>query len=79
MEDAYNERTTFKQSNDMKVQQGNRVTSEKGIKRAVVQSCLFEAKSYNQVLNNQWLASLNFLVLGNLHQMGYSAGGRALW
>jgi hypothetical protein len=36
--------------------------------RAVVQSCLFEAKSYNRVLNNQWLASLNFPVLGNLHQ-----------
>ena len=39
--------------------------------RAVVQSCLFEANSYNRVLNNQWLASLNFLnfsVLGNLHQ-----------
>lgn len=36
--------------------------------RAVVQGCLFEANSYNRVLNNQWLASLNFPVLGNLHQ-----------
>ena len=36
--------------------------------KAVVQSCLFKAKSYNRVLKNQWLASLNFPVLGNLHQ-----------
>ena len=28
----------------------------------------FEVKSYNRVSNNQWLASLNFPVLGNLHQ-----------
>ena len=34
---------------------------------AVVQSCLFEAESYNRVLKNQWLASLNVPVLGNLH------------
>jgi hypothetical protein len=33
----------------------------------VVQSCLFEAKSYNRVLKNQWLASLIFPVLGNLN------------
>jgi hypothetical protein len=35
---------------------------------AVVQSCLLEAKSYNLALKYQWFATLNFPILGNLHQ-----------
>jgi hypothetical protein len=38
------------------------------ISMALVQSCLFEAKSFKPVLKNQWLASPDFPDLCTLHQ-----------
>ena len=37
-------------------------------RRALSQSCLSEAKSENGVSENQWLASFNFPVFGDLRQ-----------
>jgi hypothetical protein len=39
-----------------------------GLKWALSQICLFEAKCENRVLKNQWVASLSFPVFGNLRQ-----------
>jgi hypothetical protein len=38
------------------------------VKGVLSQSCIFDAKSENHVSKNQWLASPNFPVFGNLRQ-----------
>src|SRR5262249_3883116 len=55
------------------VPQGNRSCPyPTGIWAVLPQSCIFEAKCENRVSKNQWLASLNFPVFGNLRRNSHA-------